>query len=121
MAAPKAPILIVEDNAETRYVLGRILGIKGYATVTVGDAASALRYLRDGKPVCLVILDLHLPGRDGRDLLRELKADPALATIPVVVFSGDVDQAPDAAAAFVRKGDDPDLLLAVVEKHCRQD
>lgn len=121
MTRPKAPILVVEDNADTRYILGRILGIKGYATVTVDDVAAALRYLQDGKPVCLIILDLHLPERDGRHLLRELKADPALAAIPVVVFSGDAGEMPDSAAAFVRKGDDPDVLLAVVEKHCRKD
>jgi CheY-like chemotaxis protein len=83
--------------------LGRILGIKGYSTVTAHDVAVALDYLR-GKPVCLVLLDLHLPDRDGHELLREMKADAGLAAIPVVVFSGDPGEAQDGAPAFVRKG-----------------
>jgi hypothetical protein len=55
--------------------------------------------------------------RPGRSRL----ADPALAAVPVVVFSGDGGEAPDFAAAFVRKDSDPDILLAAVEKHCRKD
>jgi len=117
MAPHRAPILVVEDNFQTRDVLQRVLAIRGYVSVIATDATEGLDYLRSGKPVCLVILDLHLPGRDGRDFLRELKADPKLAAVPVVVYSGDPGHLPDAAA-FVRKGsDDPDVLLAAIERH----
>jgi CheY-like chemotaxis protein len=51
---------------------------------------------------------------DGRALLRELRADPVAADVPVVVFSGDPGDVPDVAAC-VRKGrDDPDVLLKAI-------
>jgi CheY-like chemotaxis protein len=112
---PPAPILVVEDNDDTRAVLERILAIKGYPTVTARDVASALRRLRSGKPVSLVILDLNLPGPHGRELVAQMKADPQLASIPVVVFSGDPGEVPDAAACIRKGTDDPDVLLRAIE------
>ena len=107
-------ILVVEDNSETRYVLERVLHMEGYTCVSVDDAPSALRHLNGGQRPAVIILDLHLPGMDGRTLLRELRARPDLANIPVVVFSGDPGDVPDAAAC-VRKGrDDPDVLLRAI-------
>ena len=108
-------ILIVEDNADTRYVLQHVLAIGGYASVAASSGAEALRHLRQGNQVCAIILDLHLPDVDGRTLLRDLKADPAVARIPVIVYSGDSGDVPPDAAACVRKGtDDPDVLLGAI-------
>jgi CheY-like chemotaxis protein len=119
MDSPKAPILVVDDDEDTRSSLELLLRGNGYATTSVEDAATALDYLH-ARSACLIVLDLNMPGRDGRDLLRELKAHPALAGIAVIVFTGDPGKAPDSAAAFVRKGDDPDALLIAVKAHCRQ-
>jgi CheY-like chemotaxis protein len=75
----------------------------------------ALRYLREGGPVRLIVLDMHLPGMDGHAFLRELRASPAHAAVPVVVFSGDAGNGIEGTAGFVRKGsDDPDRLLRVI-------
>ena len=113
-AAARGPILVVEDNEETRYLLERILALKGYTTSSVEDVPAALRYLRDGKRASVILLDLHLPGMDGRALLREMKAIPDLPDIPVVVYSGDPGTVPDVAAC-VRKGtDDPEVLLKAI-------
>jgi CheY-like chemotaxis protein len=120
-AAARLPVLVVEDNAETREILQRVLAIKGYTSVAVEGGNEALARLRSGEAVSLIILDIHLPGMDGRAFLRELRADPALAGLPVVAFSADHSDVPDVVAQ-VRKGSDtPEFLLAAVEKACLKD
>jgi CheY-like chemotaxis protein len=117
------PILVVDDNDETRDVLQRVLQIKGYVTAEARSGPDALRWLRDGNPTRLILLDINMPGMDGWAVHAELKSDPALAAIPVIVFSG-VDGAgriePEDIVAYVRKGVDPDLLLSLIERTCRQ-
>jgi CheY-like chemotaxis protein len=113
-AAP-APILIVDDHDDTRDVVASILSLSGYECVGVDSGPEALRYLREGGPVRLIVLDMHLPGMDGHAFLRELRASPAHAAVPVVVFSGDAGNGIEGTAGFVRKGsDDPDRLLRVI-------
>jgi CheY-like chemotaxis protein len=54
----------------------------------VGDGVEAMRFLRDGgERPDLVLLDLNLPRKDGREVLEEIKTDPALRSIPVVVLT----------------------------------
>src|SRR6185503_7948078 len=105
------PVLVVEDHAETRNALVRLLHLQGYAVSTARDGEDALDYVRR-VPVALIVMDLEMPRVDGWLLRRRLLEDPALAHIPVVVFSsraaGDL---PDVA--FVRKSDPTGLLDAI--------
>ena len=114
------PILVVDDNDDTRDVLQRVLQIKGYVTAEARSAVDALRWLRGGNRARLILLDINMPGMDGWSMHAELKSDPALAAIPVIVFSG-VDAKGDVEdiVAYVRKGVDPDLLLSLIERTCR--
>ena len=109
-----APVLIVEDNAETRHTLTRMLGIKGYTTASAEDAETALEYLESGRTASVIVLDLHLPGMDGYQLAEHLHADPAAARIPIVVFSCDADYVPGAVARVQKGTDDPDVLLDAI-------
>ncbi len=111
---PHGEILVVEDNDETRYLLERILAIKGYAAVTAHDAATAMERLQQTPPPGAVILDLGLPDVDGNHLLRRMKSDPALADIPVVIYSASPGRVPDAVATVRKGSDDPDVLLDAV-------
>ncbi len=113
---PSGTVLLVDDNADSSKALAAVLTVRGYDTVAVRDGGEALAYLRmAGDRVALVIVDLCMPGMDGFEFLRTKDADPTLATIPVVVFSAsDTDRIP-RAIPFVRKGSDPDDLLAIVE------
>lgn len=88
-------ILLVEDSPAdielTTEALAEARVANDLHVVTDGEAA--LAYLRREPPYAeeprpdLVLLDLNLPGKDGREVLAEAKADPELATIPIVVLT----------------------------------
>jgi chemotaxis family two-component system response regulator Rcp1 len=91
----KAEVLLVDDNPAdidlTREVLANSKG--RFHVHAVNDGEQAICFLRhEGKyaeqPTAdLIVLDLNLPRRDGRSVLTEIKADPSLAKIPVVIFT----------------------------------
>jgi adenylate cyclase len=79
-------VLIVEDDADIRKFASRVLELEGYHVIQAADADEGLRLARKRR-VALVLLDLRLPGRDGWVVLAELKSEPALSAIPVIVFT----------------------------------
>ncbi len=79
-------ILIIEDEGDIRHFIARVLELEGYRVLTAGDGPAGLALLHENE-VDLVLLDLRLPGMDGWTILREIKGDQALATIPVVVLT----------------------------------
>jgi two-component system, chemotaxis family, response regulator Rcp1 len=88
-------VLVVEDNPPEARLIAEIL-LHGSVRKNVriaGDGDEALAFLRrqgpfvDAARPSLVILDLNLPGMDGREVLREIKNDPKLRCIPVVVLT----------------------------------
>ena len=96
-ANPLLPILVVEDSAEDFLALGRAFRKSALQNPVLrcADGDEALEYLRgygkhpawpDSLPA-LVLLDLNMPGTDGRDVLGAVKLDPRLHNIPVVIFS----------------------------------
>jgi CheY-like chemotaxis protein len=119
MVSAEHPILVVDDNEDTRFVVSQVLAFRGYVTAEASTGADALAYLRSGKPACLIILDQNLPDMTGRQVREELKRDPKLARIPVIVFSGlEPDGHMDDVVAYVRKGLDPEQLLTFVDQAC---
>jgi len=94
---PLKPVLVVEDSAEDFTALGRAFRKNALRNPVLRceDGDQALAYLQGyGKAVgwpatlpAIVLLDLNLPGTDGRAVLNILKKDPLLHTIPVIVFS----------------------------------
>jgi adenylate cyclase len=89
-------VLVIEDEADIRNFAFRVLELEGYRVLQAGDGNEGLRLVRKNRKLSLVLLDLRLPGRDGWVVLQEMKKDPELSTIPVVVFSA-------LAAAWQRK------------------
>ena len=84
-------ILVVEDDAKMRRVLELLLS--GHWTVeTAADAPSAIAATRE-RPPDLVLTDLLLPGMDGYDFLRQLRAEAGTRTLPVIVISGLTEEA----------------------------
>ena len=121
-AAAHKPVLVVEDNTDTREVIKVLLSLEGYAVVTAADGAEAMAKLRGGLDPCLIILDLMMPVKDGYQFRREQMADPTLQRIPVIVCSGDGNVAYKAeslqATAYYHKPIEPDELIAMVARHC---
>lgn len=100
-------VLLVEDNPlDTRatFNAARKLNMAGSISV-VADGQAALDYLRSngelGPMPGLILLDLNLPGKDGHDVLGEIRTDPALRSIPVVILTSSSDDA-DIQQAYTR-------------------
>ena len=99
MDDPKSPVvLIVEDDAEIRDLVGEALDSYGYTTMAAANGADALERLRGGARPALILLDLMMPVMDGWEFRRRQLADPGLASIPVVVVSADARSREKAAA-----------------------
>ena len=112
----RAPVLIVEDDADIRELLSSVLVLEGYPVVTAADGAEGLEQLRTAHPA-LVLLDLMMPSMDGWEFRRLQMLDPALAGVPTVILSGDGRLEAKAASlgtSFLRKPVDLDELLSVV-------
>ena len=83
-----AHILVIDDDRINRLILARALEEEQFSVETAEDALRAIRILHDSPTgFDLILLDVIMPDMDGYDLLRYLKADPALSRIPVVMVS----------------------------------
>ncbi|WP_394846783.1 ATP-binding protein [Pendulispora brunnea] len=88
VAAHATGILVVDDDPEIRGMLAGVLADEGYDVVQMPDGQKALKHLRQSLQMPgLILLDLHMPVMDGWQCLSELRDDPRLARIPVVVVS----------------------------------
>ena len=79
-------VLVVDDDPAARNLLARFLGREGFRVEEAADGEAALRCARDCRPH-VITLDVLMPGMDGWAVLTALKADPAVADIPVVMLS----------------------------------
>lgn len=112
-------LLVVEDDPALAASLVTFLAGAGYPTEHAPTALAALERLRDDPLPSVILLDLLLPGIDGFELLRRLRADDRLATIPVCVISalvpGVLNTLAPAVECTLPMPFDPDRVLAVVE------
>ncbi len=79
-------ILVVEDNPANQMLVEAILLGRGYVVRFASSAPEALTSIDDERPD-LILMDIQLPGQDGLSLTRQLKADPAKASIRIVAVS----------------------------------
>ena len=82
----RGTLLVVDDDEGNRDLLGRRLAREGYVVRTARDGAEALAAVVSG-PVDLVLLDVMMPGIDGYEVLRRLKAEPSTRDVPVLMIS----------------------------------
>ncbi|MCE7080374.1 SpoIIE family protein phosphatase [Streptomyces sp. ST2-7A] len=92
-SGPAAParVLVVDDNADMREYLTRILTGAGYEVAAVGDGRHALRAIRRDA-FDLVVSDVMMPDLDGLQLVSTLRADPRIASVPVLLLSARAGQ-----------------------------
>lgn len=125
-AAGAATVLYVEDNLSNFKLVEKLLKRRGEVRLlTAMEGALGLQLARQHRPD-LILLDLHLPGMDGEELLRRLNEDPTTAAIPVVVVSADATRArvervlTAGARAFVTKPIDVKRFLELVDDALRE-
>jgi two-component system, cell cycle response regulator len=105
-----ATVLLVEDSVATRRILRGVLEGASYQVTEAGDGAEALELCRTSPPD-LLLLDVDLPVMDGPELLDRMRAEPALADIPVIMVSARTE--PEDVADGLSRG-----ALDYVRKPC---
>ncbi len=90
--APRRPIvLLIEDDPAQRGALARLIRRQGLAVVEAADGATGLELARR-RPPHAVVTDYQLPGMNGLDVLQAMRAEPALASVPALLISGEGTQ-----------------------------
>src|SRR5215813_10032465 len=112
-------IIIVDDDAAVRDALSVVFSLEGYHVSSFGDGQSLLNAARARTPAC-VILDVHMPGRSGLDILKELNAEDWAAPIFIISGQGDIPMAVEAikngALDFIEKPFDANTVVTRVRE-----
>ena len=101
-------VLVADDNADILGLVTAVLERSGYEVVAVSDGAQALASVDKRKPD-LAVLDITMPGIDGLEVLRRLRADTRTSGLPVVLLSAQVQEADvdrgfaTGASAYLKK------------------
>jgi CheY-like chemotaxis protein len=115
-------ILVVDDSPANLKLIRVLLSSEGYQVVTALDAESALAMIASFRPD-LILMDLQLPGMDGLQLTRQLKADPVTKNIPIIAITayamiGDEVKARDAGCdGYLTKPIDTRALPGLVARY----
>ena len=116
-----ARILVVEDDPDIRELVALRLRGHGHRTVAVASAPEALEGLDDRGPPDVAVLDVMLPGMNGLDLLREIRARDGCTELPAVFLSArvqehEVQAGRDLGAVYLTKPFVASALLSAIER-----
>lgn len=117
----KAKILLIEDNVQNRYLATFLLEQRGHEILQAETGPEGMDMAARLQPD-LILLDIQLPGMDGHEVARVLKADPVLSAIPIVAVTsyamvGDREKCFDAGAeGYIEKPINPDTFVSEVER-----
>ncbi len=117
-------VLVVEDNEDIRDAVAVSLEDAGYDVSVAANGAIAIDALRESNDLpCLILLDLMMPVMDGVQFLQEMRSDPRLSALPVVVITADGSAITKATAlgthGGLRKPVRLKELLSTVSKYCQ--
>ena len=119
-----ASVMIVEDDRDTREMLGRFLELEGFEVRTAANGQLALEALdEEGAAPEVILLDLMMPVMNGWQFREHQRRDPRISDIPVVVdtAAGPREDIPEINAdAWLSKPVDFDRLLATIDSLCRK-
>ncbi len=120
--APRGRVLVVDDDAALSEMLGIVLRGEGFEPVFCADGAEALNAFRESKPD-LVLLDLMLPGRDGIDVCRAIRAESGTPIVMLTAKSDTIDVVvglESGADDYVVKPFKPKELVARIRARIRR-
>jgi two-component system cell cycle response regulator DivK len=115
-------ILVVEDHEENRRIMRDLLTAAGYEMIEALTGEEGVLLAGRERPD-LILMDIQLPGLDGYEATRRIKADPVLRPIPIIAvtsyaLSGDDVKALEAGCdAYVTKPFSPRALLATIRRY----
>jgi len=119
----KPAVLVVDDFASMRSVVGEVLKRTGFTEILqASNGQAALARLLEHKKIGLVVSDWYMPEMDGLALLRAIKANPALSHIPVLMITAEgqrdnvLDAMQSGAAGYIVKPFTPTALQLRLEK-----
>jgi CheY-like chemotaxis protein len=115
--------MIVEDDRDTREMLGRFLELEGFTVRTAANGRQALESLEQDRNMCVILLDLMMPVMNGWQFREAQTSDPRISNIPVVVVTaaGAQEQIPSIQAdGWVAKPVDFDALLSTIGPLCQR-
>jgi Signal transduction histidine kinase len=113
-------VLLVDDDMRNVYAMSRVLRARGVDVVVAQDGQRALDLLADDRGIELVLMDIMMPGMDGYQATRAIRAQPALRSLPIIALtakamSGDRDKCLEAGASdYLSKPVDVDRLLSMM-------
>lgn len=120
----KARILLIEDNAQNRYLARFLLEQRGHEILQAETGSQGLE-MASGSHPNLILLDIQLPGMDGYAVASALKNNPQLKHIPIIAvtsyaMTGDREKCLAAGAeGYIEKPINPDTFVAEVERFLR--
>lgn len=116
------PVLIVEDDPDTRETLLQLMQLKGLTVKSAENGQEAWDLLAAGERPCLILMDLMMPVLSGWELRERMLADEELRKLPVVILSATADSASTlGAVAVLSKPVEFDELERLVLRYCRRD
>ena len=122
MMAAQRTVLHIEDNADNRLLVRRILVAYGYSVVEAENAKAALHTLLSLHPD-LILMDINMPDIDGYTLTNQIKSMPLLSKVPVIaitanVMKGDRERTLQAGCdGYIEKPIDVDRFIDQIEKY----
>lgn len=126
-ASPSLPrILVVEDDEQIAYLLQFMLAREGFQIAIARDGEEALQKVAEPPYPDAVLLDVMLPYRSGFEVIRLIRANPALSHIPLIMLTAksaeaDIVRALDAGATdYILKPFQPVELVARLRRHLRR-
>jgi excisionase family DNA binding protein len=116
-------VLVVDDDARLREFIRVNLEMDGYVVREAANAEEGLAALEE-EPPALILLDVMMPGMSGWEMLGRVQEQHGIGTIPVIMFSGQLDVSPDqalesGAQAFLGKPVDPQQLIEATKQLIR--
>jgi CheY-like chemotaxis protein len=113
-------ILIVEDDEDIRAAMAELLESEGFEVAVASNGKEGLEVLGQIGPPCLVLLDLMMPVMNGEDFLRQVRKDPALDLIPVIIVTASGRTPLPGTQGILKKPFEINDLFATVSMYCPQ-